>query len=113
MAAHVLLQMYLDIGTPGSVYEALNERIAEHLGTFAGEFTGQFSAMNISSGDPMKIQLGVFFEFSHNGARPPQLRSCFSLWAEDCRVWHGIRSSIMSKAVSRLQLRPSCSDPML
>lgn len=60
-------KLYLDIGTPGSVFEALNERIAEHLGTFAGEFTGQFSAMNISSGDPMKIQLGVFFEFSHNG----------------------------------------------
>jgi hypothetical protein len=60
--------MYLDIDTPGTVFEALNERIAEHLETFSGEFTGQFSAMNISSGDPMKIQLGVFFEFSHNGA---------------------------------------------
>lgn len=59
--------MFLDIDTPGSVFETLNERIAEHLETFSGEFTGQFSAMNISSGDPMKIQLGVFFEFSHNG----------------------------------------------
>ncbi len=60
--------MYLDIGTPGSVFEELNERIREHLGAFSGEFSGQFSAMNISSGDPMKIQLGVFFEYTHNGA---------------------------------------------
>ncbi len=63
-------QMFLDIGTPGSVFEELNERIREHLTTFPGEFSGEFSAMNISSGDPMKIQLGVFFEFTHNGAAP-------------------------------------------
>ncbi len=30
-------------------------------------FTGQSQIINVASGDPMKIQLGIFFEYTHNG----------------------------------------------
>jgi len=61
-------KVWCDIGTPASAFDEINARLKEYLEDQSGEFTGQFSAMNIAGGDPMKIQLGVFFEYTFNGA---------------------------------------------
>lgn len=60
-------KLWCDIGTPAISFDVLRERIKVYLDAEA-EFSGEFTAIVLAAGDPMKIQLGIFFEFSFNGA---------------------------------------------
>ncbi len=68
------MQIYLDVSTPAGVYDAIRKEVMAYLELNNKSFTGNHSVINVSSGDPLKMQLGIFFEFAHNGKHHPLSR---------------------------------------
>lgn len=60
----MILQLYFDIGTPSEVFKILNKKIEEHMEANSNELTGEFACCNFGCGDPMKMKLGVYFEYA-------------------------------------------------
>ena len=61
------LQVFLDVGTPAWIFDAIRKEVQQFFEDNPKSFTGQSQIINVASGDPMKIQLGIFFEYTHNG----------------------------------------------
>ncbi len=64
-------QMYLDFDTPTAVLETIEERVSAFLENRPKEFTGAHNTFHTAIGNPLKLRLGIFFEYSHAGAAPP------------------------------------------
>ncbi len=70
------MQVFLDVGVPSSVYETMRSEVMKFLEDNPKSYTGKGQVINCSAGDPMKVQLGFFFEYAHCGEvtltnRPP------------------------------------------
>lgn len=63
-------QVFLDVGLPNTVYETIRTDIMKYLEDNPKSYSGNGQVINCSSGDPMKVQLGVFFEYAHCGEVP-------------------------------------------
>ena len=65
----VTSQILVDMDTPaevmGDVKAAVTAHVAAHPGDFAIE--AEVNAFIIACSDPMKLQLGVFVQYAHNG----------------------------------------------
>ena len=61
------LQVYLDFDTPASVLETVEERVSAHLDNRPKEFSGAHNTFHNAIGNPLKLRLGIFFEYSHTG----------------------------------------------
>ena len=55
---------------PSSVYEAMRSEVMKFLEDNPKSYTGKGQVINCSAGDPMKVQLGFFFEYAHCGEVP-------------------------------------------
>ena len=67
----LLLQFMVDISTPASVIDSISQAVRAHMDANPLEFKIGSAAVSFSSnGDPLKVQLVVGFEFSHNGMPP-------------------------------------------
>lgn len=62
------MQVYLDFDTPASVLETVEERVSGHLDNHPKEFSGAHNTFHNAIGNPLKLRLGIFFEYSHTGA---------------------------------------------
>ncbi|EFN55409.1 hypothetical protein CHLNCDRAFT_134529 [Chlorella variabilis] len=62
-----VLKLSLDLVTPLEVVEMLRGAVEAHLKANTGEFTGSSSVNVRALGDPMKLTIGIWYEFSHNG----------------------------------------------
>lgn len=60
-------QWQVDARTPGSVLEDLAARLRAHYDKHSGEFAAPPKVSFTGTGDPLKIQLSVSFELTHNG----------------------------------------------
>ena len=61
------MQVFLDVGVPSSVYETMRSEVMKFLQDNPKSYTGKGQVINCSAGDPMKVQLGFFFEYAHCG----------------------------------------------
>ena len=61
------MQVFLDVGVPSSVYETMRAEVMKFLEDNPKSYTGKGQVINCSAGDPMKVQLGFFFEYAHCG----------------------------------------------
>ncbi|KAK9815600.1 hypothetical protein WJX72_006571 [[Myrmecia] bisecta] len=59
--------VYLDYNTPPPVFDMIKARVQEFLEGRPAEFSGAMSCFVVACSDPMKIQLGVYFEYQHPG----------------------------------------------
>ena len=64
------MQVFLDVGVPSSVYETMRAEVMKFLEDNPKSYTGKGQVINCSAGDPMKVQLGFFFEYAHCGEVP-------------------------------------------
>ncbi|KAL0039998.1 hypothetical protein WJX79_001782 [Trebouxia sp. C0005] len=58
-------KVFLDVGVPSSVYETMRAEVMKFLEDNPKSYTGKGQVINCSAGDPMKVQLGFFFEYAH------------------------------------------------
>lgn len=58
----------VDISTPASVLDRLSEVLQSHMDQQATEFKTDSGLVSFTAvGDPLKVQLLVCFDYSHNG----------------------------------------------
>lgn len=62
----------MDISTPAEVWDVLRKAVEEYTADHPESFSGQCAIFCFGASDPLKLLLGVFFEYSFNGA----VRSC-------------------------------------
>ncbi|KAK9863795.1 hypothetical protein WJX84_010731 [Apatococcus fuscideae] len=60
-------QVYLDFDTPASVLETVEEQVSRHLDNHPKEFSGAHNIFHNAIGNPLKLRLGIFFEYNHTG----------------------------------------------
>ncbi|KAL0029403.1 hypothetical protein WJX77_004930 [Trebouxia sp. C0004] len=60
-------KVFLDVGVPSSVYDTMRSEVMKFLEDNPKSYTGKGQVINCSAGDPMKVQLGFFFEYAHCG----------------------------------------------
>ena len=53
-----------------SIFETIRAEVMKFLEDNPKSYSGKGQVINCSAGDPMKIQLGFFFEYSHCGEVP-------------------------------------------
>ena len=64
----LLLQFLVDISTPASVLDSISQAVQAHMDETSTEYKGDSLTVSFSScDDPLKVQLVVSFEYSHNG----------------------------------------------
>ena len=62
------LQLMVDISTPASVLDRLSEVLQSHMDQQTTEFKTDSGLVSFTAvGDPLKVQLLVCFDYSHNG----------------------------------------------
>ena len=61
-------QVYVDIETPSQLWDELRVTVEEYLGSHPEYYSGNCAVFCFGASDPLKLQLGVFFEYSFNGA---------------------------------------------
>lgn len=58
----------VDISTPATVLDKLSEVLKDHMEKEAAEFKTDSALISFTAvGDPLKVQLLVCFDYSHNG----------------------------------------------
>ncbi len=63
-----MLQFLVDISTPASVLESVSQAVQAHMDANSTEYkAGSLTVSFSSNDDPLKVQLVVSFEYSHNG----------------------------------------------
>lgn len=62
--------MFLDVGHPLGVFESIRAEVMKFLEDNPKSYSGKGQVINCSAGDPLKIQLGFFFEYAHCGEVP-------------------------------------------
>lgn len=63
-----VLQFLVDISTPASVLDRLSEALKSHMDREAAEFKSDSALVSFTGvGDPLKVQLLVCLDYSHNG----------------------------------------------
>ena len=61
----------VDIATPANVLDSISEVLRKHIEAEAAEFKADSALVSFTScGDPLKVQLLVCFDYSHNGEQP-------------------------------------------
>ena len=77
------MQVLVDIGTPCSVFEAVEVELKKFVSSNP-DFSGGVAVAASNSANPMKFTLAVWYEFSFNSECPPgkvaYMPSCF--WLE-------------------------------
>ena len=62
------LQFMVDISTPASVLDSTSQALQAHMDENLTEYkSGSLSVSFSTNDDPLKVQLAVSFEYSHNG----------------------------------------------
>lgn len=61
------LEVYVDISTPAEVWDVLRKAVEEYTADHPESFSGQCAIFCFGASDPLKLLLGVFFEYSFNG----------------------------------------------
>ncbi len=63
--------------TPAEVMGEVKAAAAAHVAAHPGDFAAdpEVTAFIIACSDPMKLQLGVFVQYAHNGGRQDVIRS--------------------------------------
>ena len=61
------VQVFLDVGVPTSVYETMRSEVMKFPQDNPKSYMGKGQVINCSAWDPMKVQLGFFFEYAHCG----------------------------------------------
>lgn len=61
-------QVYVDASTPAEVWDVLRKAVEEFTAEHPENFSGQCAVFCFGAGDPLKMLLGVYFEYSFNGA---------------------------------------------
>ena len=64
------LQVYVDASTQAEVWDVLRTAVEEYLADHPESFSGQCAVFCFGAGDPMKLKMGVYFEYSFNGGTP-------------------------------------------
>lgn len=59
--------MYVDVETPATFWDVMRQAVEEHLKEHPEHFSGNCAVFSFGAQDPLKMKLGVFFEFSFNG----------------------------------------------
>jgi len=63
-----ILQFMVDISTPASVLDSTSQALQAHMDENSTEYkSGSLSVSFSTNDDPLKVQLAVSFEYSHNG----------------------------------------------
>ncbi len=63
-----ILQFMVDISTPASVLDSTSQALQSHMDENSTEYkSGSLSVSFSTNDDPLKVQLAVSFEYSHNG----------------------------------------------
>ena len=75
-------QVYVDIETPSQLWDELRVAVEEYLGSHPEYYSGNCAVFCFGASDPLKLQLGVFFEYSFNGGalRPWALTGWCGVW---------------------------------
>lgn len=60
-------QVYVDIDTPSSLWDTLRTECETYLGDHPEYYTGNCAVFAFGANDPLKLQLGIYFEYSFNG----------------------------------------------
>ena len=60
-------QVYVDLETPSQLWDELRVGVEEYLGSHPEYYSGNCAVFCFGASDPLKLQLGVFFEYSFNG----------------------------------------------
>ncbi|KAL3160440.1 hypothetical protein ABBQ32_010760 [Trebouxia sp. C0010 RCD-2024] len=58
-------KVFLDVGHPLGVFESIRAEVMKFLEDNPKSYSGKGQVINCSAGDPLKIQLGFFFEYAH------------------------------------------------
>lgn len=61
----------MDAATPGHILEALAAEMEKHYEAYTSEFAKAPKASFTGVADPMKVQLSVSFDLTHNGESAP------------------------------------------
>ena len=61
------MQWLVDARTPAAVLDGLTAKLQAHYEAHEGEFSKAPSVSFSGAADPIKVQLSVSFELSHNG----------------------------------------------
>jgi hypothetical protein len=62
------MQFMVDISTPASVLDSTSQALQAHMDENLTEYKSDSLSVSFSaSDDPLKVQLAVSFEYSHNG----------------------------------------------
>ena len=87
-----ILQFMVDISTPASVLDSTSQALQAHMDENLTEYkSGSLSVSFSTNDDPLKVQLAVSFEYSHNGKQQASLRSTMyicSLASFQCTALH-------------------------
>ena len=63
-----LLQVLFDMDTPLSTLDAVRDAVGAHMALNPGEFGPESLSSAINSmGNPLKMNLAIYFDYSHNG----------------------------------------------
>lgn len=91
-----ILQFMVDISTPASVLDSTSQALQAHMDENSTEYkSGSLSVSFSTSDDPLKVQLAVSFEYSHNGKQASvhavvsTIHIC-SLASFDCTALHNV-----------------------
>lgn len=95
-----IVQVFLDIGLPNSVYETIRTEIMTFLEENPKLYTGQGQVVNASAGDPLKVQLGVFFEYAHCGEGLHELNTLNPFDCDKVYASTWLRSALCCAAMS-------------
>ena len=57
----------MDIETHSGLWDELRVAVEEYLGSHPEYYSGNCAVFCFGASDPLKLQLGVFFEYSFNG----------------------------------------------
>ena len=61
------MQVYVDAATPAELWDILRKAVEEYTADHPESFTGQCAIFCFGAKDPLKLLLGVYFEYSFNG----------------------------------------------
>ena len=76
----------VDISTPASVLDRLSEVLQSHMNQEATEFKTDSGLVSFTAvGDPLKVQLLVCFDYSHNGESVCLFSIC-CIWNDQWRT---------------------------
>ncbi len=73
--AYCAVQVLVDIGTPCSVFEAVEAELKKFV-TSNPDFSGGIAVAASNSANPMKFTLAVWYEFSFNSESPLGWHTC-------------------------------------